>query len=49
MGTSTIANQVGPQTPDGSLTMQQKHDLAFAVLSDPGNVLTHDLGIVAAL
>jgi peroxiredoxin len=39
---------VSPQGPDGSLTMQQKHDLAFAVLSDPGNVLAHLMGIVTA-
>lgn len=37
---------VSPQGPDGSLTMQQKHDLAFAVLSDPGNVLAQAMGIV---
>jgi peroxiredoxin len=45
-GVSLIA--VSPQGPDGSLTMQQKHDLAFAVLSDPGNVLARVLGIVTA-
>ena len=39
---------VSPQGPDGSLTMQQKHDLAFAVLSDPGNVLARLMGIVTA-
>ncbi len=39
---------VSPQRPDGSLTMKQKHDLAFAVLSDPGNVLAHVMGIVTA-
>ena len=37
---------VSPQRPDGSLTMKQKHDLAFAVLSDPGNVLAQVMGIV---
>ena len=26
---------VSPQKPDGSLTMQQKHGLAFTVVSDP--------------
>src|ERR1700758_3068992 len=26
---------VSPQKPDGSLTMQQKHSLAFTVVSDP--------------
>ena len=39
---------VSPQTPDGSLTMQQKHDLAFAVLSDARNILAQTLGIVTA-
>ena len=39
---------VSPQGPDGSLTMQQKHDLAFAVLSDPGNVLARLMGVVSA-
>ncbi|EFM12305.1 alkyl hydroperoxide reductase/ Thiol specific antioxidant/ Mal allergen [Paenibacillus curdlanolyticus YK9] len=29
---------VSPQTPDASLTMQEKHDLQFHVLSDKGNV-----------
>ena len=37
---------ISPQTPDGSLTMQQKHDLAFTVLSDPGNTLARHLGIL---
>jgi peroxiredoxin len=37
---------VSPQTPDGSLTMQQKHDLDFAVLSDPGNQIAGALGIL---
>jgi peroxiredoxin len=37
---------VSPQTPDGSLTMQEKHDLDFAVLSDPGNQIAGALGIL---
>src|ERR1700761_2971646 len=37
---------VSPQAPDGSLSMQEKHDLAFAVLSDPGNSIARDLGIL---
>jgi peroxiredoxin len=37
---------VSPQKPDGSLTMQQKHGLAFAVVSDPGNVIARRLGIL---
>ena len=39
---------VSPQRPDGSLTMQQKHDLTFPVLSDPGSVLAQVMGIVTA-
>jgi peroxiredoxin len=37
---------VSPQKPDGSLTMQQKHGLAFTVLSDPGNAIAGRLGIL---
>jgi peroxiredoxin len=39
---------VSPQTPDGSLTMQAKNDLRFAVLSDPGNQLAASVGILTA-
>jgi peroxiredoxin len=37
---------VSPQRPDGSLSMQEKHDLAFPVVSDPGNVLAMELGVL---
>jgi peroxiredoxin len=37
---------ISPQKPDGSLTMQQKHSLAFTVLSDPGNTIAGRLGIL---
>ena len=37
---------VSPQTPDGSLSMQQKNDLAFTVVSDPGNAIAGHLGIL---
>jgi peroxiredoxin len=37
---------VSPQKPDGSLTMQQKHGLAFTVVSDPGNAIAGRLGIL---
>jgi peroxiredoxin len=37
---------VSPQKPDGSLTMQEKHDLDFGVLSDPGLVLARALGVL---
>jgi peroxiredoxin len=39
---------VSPQKPDGSLTMQEKHGLRFAVLSDPGSTLLRDAGILTA-
>jgi peroxiredoxin len=45
-GVSLVA--VSPQKPDGSLSMQEKHDLLFPVLSDPGNTLAGALGILAA-
>ena len=37
---------VSPQVPDGSLRIQEKHDLTFAVLSDPGNQLAKAAGIL---
>jgi peroxiredoxin len=39
---------ISPQRPDGSLTMQQRHDLADTVLSDPGNAVAGALGILTA-
>ena len=39
---------VSPQRPDGSLTMQEKHALRFAVLSDPGNHLARSAGVLTA-
>lgn len=37
---------VSPQAPDGSLSMQEKNELSFAVLSDPGNQIGRQLGIL---
>jgi alkyl hydroperoxide reductase subunit AhpC len=37
---------VSPKKPDGSLSTQQKNELPFSVLSDPGNALAADLGIL---
>lgn len=39
---------ISPQHPDGSLTMRDKHALAFAVLSDPGNAVARALGVLRA-
>jgi peroxiredoxin len=37
---------VSPQKPDESLALQEKKELTFTVLSDPGNVLAAQFGIV---
>ena len=37
---------ISPQQPAGSLAMQQKHKLAFAVVSDPGNTIAGRLGLL---
>ena len=37
---------ISPQHPDGSLSMRDKHHLAFAVVSDPGNTIARVLGIL---
>jgi peroxiredoxin len=39
---------ISPQKPDGSLTMREKNELSFTVLSDPGNQLAGKLGILTA-
>jgi peroxiredoxin len=41
-----IVIAISPQAPDGSLTMREKHELPFPVLSDPGNVLARALGVL---
>jgi peroxiredoxin len=40
---------ISPQTPDHSLTLQEKHSLQFPVLSDEGNRVARQFGIVFAL
>lgn len=42
LGVELIA--LSPQRPDGSMTMKQKHDLTYTVLSDPGNQIPRQLG-----
>jgi peroxiredoxin len=37
---------ISPQTPDHSLTLQEKHHLKFPVLSDSGNSVARQFGIV---
>ena len=43
-GVALIA--ISPQTPDGSLSMEEKQSLTFTVLSDPGNTLATALGVL---
>jgi peroxiredoxin len=38
---------VSPQAPDGTLSMTEKHELTFAVLSDRGNQLATALGVLS--
>lgn len=40
---------VSPQKPDGSLTTAEQNELSFSVLSDPGNTIAAQLGIVFTL
>jgi peroxiredoxin len=37
---------ISPQTPDGSLSTKQAKELTFTVLSDPGNQIASQLGIL---
>jgi peroxiredoxin len=52
---SEIANRgvtlvaISPQTPDHSLTLQEKHSLRFPVLSDSGNKVAQQFGIIFEL
>jgi peroxiredoxin len=39
---------ISPQKPDGSLSMQEKNELTFTVLSDPGNQVAAALGVLTA-
>jgi peroxiredoxin len=39
---------ISPQKPDGSLSAQEKNELTFTVLSDPGNQVAGALGVLTA-
>ena len=43
-GASLLA--ISPQTPDHSLTVAEKNDLQFEVLSDVGNAVARQFGLV---
>lgn len=40
---------ISPQTPDNSMTIQERHNLEFEVLSDHGNKVARDFGLVFSL
>lgn len=40
---------ISPETPDASLSTKEKNELSFEVLSDRGNVLAKQLGLVFTL
>ena len=44
LGAALVA--ISPQSPDHALTMKEKHDLQFEVLSDAGNVVARQFGLV---
>lgn len=44
LGASLVA--ISPQTPDGSLSTVEKAELTFTVLSDAGNRVAHQFGLV---
>ncbi len=46
-GASLVA--ISPQTPDNSLTTAEKRDLEYAVLSDVGNTVAREYGLVFSL
>lgn len=47
LGATLVA--ISPQTPDHSLSTMEKQGLAFAVLSDVGNQVTREYGLVFTL
>ncbi|MEO1523652.1 MAG: peroxiredoxin-like family protein, partial [Cyanobacteria bacterium J06633_2] len=46
-GASLVA--ISPQTPDNSLSTTEKNELEYEVLSDVGNVVARELGLVFTL
>ena len=47
LGASLVA--ISPQTPDHSLSLSEKHELAFPVLSDQGNQVARQFGLVYSI
>ena len=47
IGVQVVA--ISPELPNNSLTITEKHELEFPVLSDVGNIVTRDYGLVFSL
>ena len=47
LGASLVA--ISPQTPDHALTLAEKHNLGFELLSDVGNKVARQYGLVFSL
>jgi peroxiredoxin len=47
LGASLVA--ISPQTPDRAVTLAEKHSLGFALLSDVGNKVARQYGLVFTL
>lgn len=47
LGAQLVA--ISPQSPDASLSTQEKHDLKFEVLNDTNNVIAKEYGLVFSL
>ncbi|QHJ12182.1 Putative peroxiredoxin [Paraglaciecola mesophila] len=47
LGSQLVA--ISPETPDNSLTTKDKNELSYAVLSDVGNNVSNDYGLVFSL
>jgi peroxiredoxin len=47
LGASLVA--ISPQTPDHALTLAEKHKLGFELLSDAGNKVARQYGLVFSL
>jgi len=47
LGAKLIA--VSPQSPDASMTTKEKNELEFEVLSDTGNVVSKEYGLIFSL
>ena len=49
MVANAVSVAISPQTPDNSLSLQEKHSLEYEVLSDVGNAVARKFGLVYSL